>query len=107
MDVATVVVHHRDDVGSASEFVVDVPDVGGPVLVPHPRGERHHSLLPGRSFRFFETIEVAMGGQYPPAGSGPEVYPYLRQCGMDTVFAEIGVLLFRLFSGTARCRPVR
>jgi hypothetical protein len=38
-----------------------------------------------------------MGGQYPPAGCGPEVYPYLRQCGMDTVFAEIGVLLFRLF----------
>lgn len=97
MDVATVVVHHRDDVGSASEFVVDVPDVGGPVLVPPPRGERHHSVLPGRSFRVFETIEVAMGGEYPPAGSATEVYPYLRQCGMDTVFAEVGVLLFRLF----------
>jgi hypothetical protein len=38
-----------------------------------------------------------MGGEYPPAGSATEVYPYLRQCGMDTVFAEIGVLLFRLF----------
>jgi hypothetical protein len=65
--------------------------------VPPPRGERHHSFLPGRSFRFFETIEVAMGREYPPAGSGIEVYPYLRQCGMDTVFAEIWVLLFRLF----------
>jgi hypothetical protein len=43
-------------------------------------------------FGFFETIEVAMGGEYPPAGSGTEVYPYLRQCGVDTVFAEIGVL---------------
>ena len=29
-----------------------------------------------------------MGGEYPPAGSGSEVYPYLRQCGMDSVFAE-------------------
>lgn len=57
----------------------------------------HHSVLPGRSFRVFETIEVAMGGEYPPAGSATEVYPYLRQCGMDTVFADIGVLLFRLF----------
>jgi len=92
-----VVVHHRDDIGSSSEFVADVPEVGGSVLVPPPRGERHLSLLPGRSFRFFETTEVAMGGEYPPAGSGTEVYPYLRQCGMDTVFAEIGVLLFRLF----------
>jgi hypothetical protein len=61
-DIATVVVHHRDDVGSASEFVVDVPEVGGPVLVPPPRGEQHHSLLSGRSLRFFEAIEVAMGG---------------------------------------------
>ena len=42
-DVATVVDHHRDDVSSASEFVVDAPDVGGPVL--------------------FETTEVAMGGE--------------------------------------------
>ena len=92
-----MVVHHRDDIGSASEFVVDVPDLLGPVLVPPPRGERHHSVLPGRSFRVFETIEVAMGGEYPPAGSATEVYPYLRQCGMDTVFAEIRVLLFRLF----------
>jgi hypothetical protein len=66
-----------------------------------------YSPLPGRSFRFFETIEVAMGGEYAPAGSGTEVYPYLCQCGMDRVFAEIGVLLFRLFSGTARCRPAR
>ena len=87
-----MVVHHRDDVDSASEFVVDVPDVAGPVLVPPPRGERHHSLLPGRSFRFFETIEVVLGGEYSPAGSGTEVYPYLRQCGVDTVFAEIGLL---------------
>jgi hypothetical protein len=38
-----------------------------------------------------------MGREYPPAGSSIEVYPYLRQCGMDTVFAEIWVLLFRLF----------
>jgi hypothetical protein len=38
-----------------------------------------------------------MGGESPLAGSGTEVYPYLRQCGMDMVFAEIGVLLFRLF----------
>jgi hypothetical protein len=92
-----VVVHHRDEVDSASEFVVDVPDVGGPVLVPSPRGERHHSLLPGWSFRFFETIELTMGKEYPPAGSGTEVYPYLRQCSVDTVFAEVGVLLLRRF----------
>jgi hypothetical protein len=38
-----------------------------------------------------------MGGEYPPAGSGTEVYPYLRQCGVDTVLAETGVLFFRLF----------
>ena len=38
-----------------------------------------------------------MGGEYSPAGSGAQVYAYLRQCGMDTVFAEIAVLLFRLF----------
>jgi hypothetical protein len=66
--------------------------------VSPPRGERHHFLLPGRSFRFFETIEVSMGGEYPPAGSGTEVYPYLRQCGVDTVFAEIEVMSFRHFS---------
>ena len=64
-----------------------------------PHGERHHSLLPDRSFRLFETIEVAMGREYPPAGSGTEVYPYLRQCGMDRIFDEIGVLLFRLIFG--------
>ncbi len=69
-----MVVHHRDDKGSPSEFVVDVPEVGGgSVLVPPPRGQRHQSLLPARSFRFFETIEVAMGGEYPLAGSGTEV----------------------------------
>ena len=38
-----------------------------------------------------------MGGEYPPAGSGTEVYPYLRQCGVDTVFAEIEVMSFRHF----------
>ena len=38
-----------------------------------------------------------MGGEDTPAGSGTEVYRYLRQCGMDTVFAEIAVLFFRLF----------
>ena len=27
MDAATVIVHHRDDVDSASAFVVDVPEV--------------------------------------------------------------------------------
>ena len=43
--------------------------------MPPPRSERYHSLLLGRSFRYFETIEVAMGGEYPPAGSGIEVYP--------------------------------
>jgi hypothetical protein len=56
-----------------------------------------HSLLPGRSIRFFETIEVATGGDYPPAGCANEVYPFLRQCAMDTLFAQIGVLLFGVF----------
>jgi hypothetical protein len=49
-----------------------------------------------------------MGGEYPPAGSANEVYPYLPQCGMDPVFAEsLGFYYLDYFSGTARCRPQR
>ena len=65
--------------------------------MPPPRSERHHSLLHDWSFRLFETIEVALGGEYPPAGSGTEVYAICVSVGWirhsprywDPVFSNI------------------
>jgi hypothetical protein len=61
--------------------------------VPPSRGERHPSLFLEGSFGLFETVELTVGGEYPPARSGTQVYSYLRQGGVDAVFPEVGVLL--------------
>src|SRR5215207_7788223 len=61
--------------------------------MPPSRGERHLALFLDGAFGLFETVEYAVGGEYPPAGAGAEVYSYLRQGGVDAVFAEVWVLL--------------
>src|SRR3712207_2725711 len=68
--------------------------VGAPVLVTPRRGEGHRFLIaPSGANRLLVSVEPAVYGQYPPAGSRAEVDADLCECGVDPELAEIGVLL--------------
>src|SRR5215213_6835515 len=56
-------------------MVVYVADVGGPVLVPPPRGEGHLALIFDRPLRFLQAVELAVGGQDGPQVLGLRCIP--------------------------------
>src|SRR5829696_8494792 len=89
-----VVVQDGDHVSPAAELVsLEVADVDGPVLVPPPGGEGHLLFLLHRPFRLLQAVELAVEGEYAPAGPGAQVYADLGQRGMDAELPEVGVPL--------------
>jgi hypothetical protein len=61
--------------------------------VPPGGCERHAFGLAPRPFGLLQAVELAVESENPAAGAGAEVDADLRQGGVDTELAEVGVLL--------------
>ena len=72
-DGARVVVEDRDRVDlEVAQAVVEVADVGRPVLVASRRLEGHRLGLAGDRLRLGQAVELAVEGQDAPAGARAE-----------------------------------
>src|SRR5205085_9296668 len=91
---AAMVLQDADGVDVASQRVVQVAHVGGPIPVASGGSERHLLLLLASSgLRLLQAVEPAVERQDPPAGAGAQGYAQLPEGGVDTEFTEFRVLL--------------